>query len=178
MKRELEKIVFKKSEIKKRVKEIGQAISRDYQGKDLVMIGVLRGAAFFLTDLALTLSINPTIDFISISRYTPGSKGVVRLTKDLEETIEGRHALIVEDIVDTGLTISYLCRTLQARNPASLEICTMLNRSVRRIADIPLKYVGFDLPDVFVVGYGLDYRERFRNLPYLAIPKEAIFQEA
>lgn len=177
MKKELDKIVFKKSEIKKRVKEIGQAISQDYQGKDLVLIGVLRGAAFFLTDLASVLSINPTIDFISISRYAPGSKGIVRLTKDLEETIEGRHVLLVEDIVDTGLTISYLCRTLQARNPASLEICTLLNRSIRRIADVFLKYVGFDIPDIFVVGYGLDYHERFRNLPYLAIPKEKVFQK-
>lgn len=142
-----------------------------------MFVGVLRGAVFFLADLTRNVKLPATIDFIAISRYKPGARGVVRLIKDLEESIEGKNVIVVEDIIDTGLTLAYLCRSLKARNPASLEICTLLNRPARRIAEIPLKYVGFDIPDVFVIGYGLDYQEKYRNLPYIAIPREKVYLE-
>lgn len=175
MKKDVERILIKKSDLQRRVRELAEEINRDYKGKDLVLVGVLRGAVFFLTDLARNINLPVTIDFIGISRYRPGEKGVVRLVKDLEESIEGKNVLVVEDIVDTGLTLAYLCRNLEARNPASLEVCTLLNRPARRIAKIHLKYVGFDIPDVFVIGYGLDYEEKFRNLSYIAIPKEKVY---
>jgi hypoxanthine phosphoribosyltransferase len=175
MKKDVERILIKKSDLQRRVRELAEEINRDYKGKDLVLVGVLRGAVFFLTDLARNINLPLTIDFIAISRYKPGEKGVVRLVKDLEESIEGKDVLVVEDIVDTGLTLAYLCRNLEARNPASLEVCTLLNRPARRIAKISLKYVGFDIPDVFVIGYGLDYEEKFRNLSCIAIPKEKVY---
>ncbi len=172
-------IIFKKNQIQKRVKELGREITRDYKGKDLVLIGVLRGAFTFLADLSRNIKLNFSIDFIAISGYGPRSSGVVRLLKDLEENIEGKDVILVEDIIDTGLTVSYLVRNLKARNPKSLELCTLLNRSVRRIVDLPIKYVGFELPDVFVVGYGLDYQQKYRNLPDLIVlsEKELIQEE-
>ena len=154
-----------------RVRELGDAISRDYAGRDLVLAGVLRGAAFFLIDLARAISIPVAVDFIAISSYGPSSKasGVVRIVKDLEEEIAGRDLLVVEDIVDTGLTLGYLLRILRERGPASLKVCTLLDRNVRRIVDPPVAYRGFVVPDKFVVGYGLDYHQRYRNLPCIAV---------
>jgi hypoxanthine phosphoribosyltransferase len=175
MRKNLERVLIKKSDLQRRVRELAKEINSDYRGKELMLIGVLRGAVFFLADLAKNINLPITIDFIAISRYKPGEKGVVRLIKDLEESIEGKDVLVVEDIVDTGLTLAYLCRSLEARNPASLEVCTLLNRPARRIAKIPLKYVGFDIPDVFVIGYGLDYQEKYRNLSYIAIPKKKVY---
>jgi hypoxanthine phosphoribosyltransferase len=167
--------LFSAEQIAGRIRELGEAISRDYTGRDLVLVGILRGAAFFLVDLARTLSIPVTIDFIAISSYGPSSKaaGVVRIIKDLEEEIAGRDLLVVEDIVDTGLTLGYLLRILRERGPASLQVCTLLDRSVRRIVDHPIAYRGFEIPDTFVVGYGLDYQQKYRNLPFIAVLKPA-----
>ena len=169
----LGEVLFSAEQIARRIRDLGEAISRDYAGRDLVLAGVLRGAAFFLVDLARSLSIPAAIDFIAISSYGPSSKaaGVVRIVKDLEEEIAGRDLLVVEDIVDTGLTLGYLLRILRERGPASLQVCTLLDRSVRRIVDHPIAYRGFELPDTFVVGYGLDYQQRYRNLPFIAVLK-------
>lgn len=170
---ELGEILFSEGQIAARIKELGQAISRDYAGRDLVLAGVLRGAAFFLIDLVRAITIPVAIDFIAISSYGPGSRasGVVRIVKDLEEEIAGRDLLVVEDIVDTGLTLGYLLRILRERGPASLKVCTFLDRAVRRIVDPPIAYRGFEVPDKFVVGYGLDYQQRYRNLPFIAVLK-------
>ncbi len=168
---ELGEVLFSAEQIDARVLELGRAISHDYAGRDLVLAGVLRGAAFFLVDLARAISIPIAVDFIAISSYGPSSKtsGVVRIVKDLEEEIAGRDLLVVEDIVDTGLTLGYLLRILRERGPASLKVCTLLDRAVRRIVDPPIAYRGFEVPDKFVVGYGLDYRQRYRNLPFIAV---------
>ena len=167
---ELGEVLFSAERIQARVRELGDAISRDYAGRDLVLAGVLRGAAFFLIDLARAISIPVAVDFIATSSYAPSSKasGVVRIVKDLEEEIAGRDLLVVEDIVDTGLTLGYLLRILRERGPASLKVCTLLDRSVRRIVDPPIAYRGFEVPDKFVVGYGLDHRQRYRNLSFIS----------
>jgi hypoxanthine phosphoribosyltransferase len=170
---ELGEVLFSADQIRARVQELGEAISRDYAGRDLVLAGVLRGAAFFLIDLARAISIPIAIDFIAISSYGPSSKasGVVRIVKDLDEEIAGRDLLVVEDIVDTGLTLGYLLRILRERGPASLNVCTLLDRNVRRIVEPPVAYRGFVVPDKYVVGYGLDYQQRYRNLTYIAALK-------
>ena len=176
MGREPAEILFSAERIATRIRELGEAISRDYAGRDLVLASVLRGAAFFLVDLARALTIPVTVDFIAISSYGPSSQasGVVRIVKDLEEEIAGRDLLVVEDIVDTGLTLGYLLRMFRARNPASLKVCTLLDRSVRRIVDHPIAYRGFEIPDTFVVGYGLDYQQRYRNLPFIAVLQPSV----
>jgi hypoxanthine phosphoribosyltransferase len=163
-------ILFSAEQIVARVQELGAAISRDYADRDLVLAGILRGAAFFLVDLARAISIPVTVDFIAISSYGASRQtaGAVRILKDLEEEIAGRDVLVVEDIVDTGLTLGYLLQILRARKPASLNVCALLDRSARRIVDHPVAYRGFDVPDRFVVGYGLDYHQRYRNLPFIA----------
>ena len=170
---ELGEVLFSAEQIGARIRELGETISRDYAGQDLVLAGVLRGAAFFLVDLARALSIPVAVDFIAISSYGPSSKasGVVRIVKDLDEEIAGRHLLVVEDIVDTGLTLGYLLRIFRARGPLSLKVCTLLDRSVRRIIEHPIAYRAFEIPDKFVVGYGLDYQQRYRNLPFVAVLK-------
>ena len=153
-------------EIQDKVRELGERITEDYQGEDLLLVGILRGAVVFLSDLMRHLELSCEIDFMDISSYGSGtsSSGVVRILKDLEEDITDRHVLIVEDIIDTGLTLSYLTRILGARKPASLEICTLLSKPSRRQADIEVKYLGFEVPDEFVVGYGIDFAGRYRNL--------------
>jgi hypoxanthine phosphoribosyltransferase len=173
MAEELGEVLFTAEQIAARIQDLGKAISRDYVGRDLILAGVLRGAAFFLVDLTRALSIPVTVDFMATSSYGPSTKtsGVVRIVKDLDEEIAGRDLLVVEDIVDTGLTLGYLLRILRERGPASLKVCTLLDRSVRRIVDHPIAYRGFEVPDTFVVGYGLDYRQRYRNLPFIAILK-------
>jgi hypoxanthine phosphoribosyltransferase len=170
---ELGDTLFSAEQLEARVRELGEAISRDYAGRNLILAGVLRGAAFFLIDLARAISIPVVVDFIAISSYGPSSKasGVVRIVKDLEEEIAGRDLLVVEDIVDTGLTLGYLLRILRERGPASLKVCTLLDRTVRRIVDPPIAYRGFEVPDKFVVGYGLDAHQRYRNLPFIAALK-------
>jgi len=163
----LGKILFSSSVIQERVSELGNEITNDYINKDLLLVCVLRGGVIFLTDLIRKIDLELNVDFMSISTYqgiNKTSTGVVKITKDLEESIEGKDVMIVEDIIDTGLTISYLLRNLKARYPNSIEICTLLDRNIRRIADINIKYVGFKIGDEYLVGYGLDYRQKYRNL--------------
>ncbi len=168
----IDRILFSAKQIQEKVKQLGEAISRDYEGKDPVLITMLKGAAIFAADLARAIALPLTLDFMAISGYrAPGSSGVVRILKDLEESIEGKEVIIVEDIVDTGLTLSYLVRILNARNPLTIKICTLLDRAVSRIIDVPIGYSGFQLPDVFVVGYGLDFQQHYRNLPFICTLK-------
>ena len=154
----------------RRVEELGERISADYEGRDLFLVGVLKGAVFFLSDLMRCLTVPCEVDFMAVSSYgsSTDSSGVVRILKDLDASIEGREVLIVEDIVDSGLTLSYLLRTLRARDPASLEVCALLTKPERRKVELPIRYVGFEIPNRFAVGYGLDHAERYRNLPYVA----------
>jgi hypoxanthine phosphoribosyltransferase len=165
--------------LSRRVVELGEELSRDYAGRDLLLVGVLKGAVFFMADLVREISIPCEIDFMAVSSYGSGtdSSGVVRILKDLDANIEGRHVVIVEDIVDSGLTLSYLVRNLEARQPASLEVCALLTKPERRKADIECRYVGFEIPNRFVIGYGLDYGERFRSLPYVAALDESKLPE-
>lgn len=169
----IEEILIPENQIKKKVEELGNQISCDYAGKEIFCIGVLRGATIFLADLARYISVPMTIDFMAISSYgiSSESSGVVRILKDLDENIENRDVLIVEDIVDTGLTLGYLLRMLQSRKPASLKTCTLLNKVERRKIEVPIDYCGFNIPDRFVVGYGLDFNGLYRNIPYIFVLK-------
>lgn len=162
----LGKVLFSSSDIKDRISELGKEITQDYKYKNLLLVSILRGGVIFLSDLIKEIDLPLSIDFMSISAYgiNGASTGVVRITKDLDESIEGKDVLIVEDIIDTGLTISYLLRNLKSRFPNSLEICTLLDRAIRRIADINIKYIGFKIGEEYIVGYGLDYKQKFRNL--------------
>lgn len=162
----LGKVLFPSSDIKNRISELGKEITQDYKDKNLLLVSVLRGGVIFLSDLMKEIDLPLSIDFMSISAYgiNGTSTGVARITKDLDESIEGKDVLIVEDIIDTGLTISYLLRNLKSRFPNSLEICTLLDRDIRRIADINIKYIGFKIGEKYIVGYGLDYKQKFRNL--------------
>ena len=164
-------ILVQRDELANRVRELAEEISRDYEGRELLLVGVLKGAGFFLSDLMRHLETRCEVDFMAVSSYgsSTDSSGVVRILKDLDVSIEGREVLIVEDIVDSGLTLSYLMRTLQARDPASLEVCALLTKPERRKVDLPIRYVGFEIPNRFAIGYGLDHAERFRNLPYVAV---------
>jgi hypoxanthine phosphoribosyltransferase len=175
---DIDEILISADELQQRVAQIGQSISRDYAGYNPLLIGVLKGVVLFMADLLRAITIPVEVDFIAVSSYSPETRrqGVVRLVKDLELSIIGRHVLFVEDVIDTGLTLNYILRNLQARQPASLEVCVLFNKSERRLIDIPLKYKGFDLPDRFAVGYGLDYRERYRNLPFVGLLKPTVFQ--
>jgi hypoxanthine phosphoribosyltransferase len=170
MSEEIGEILVQADELQHRIKQMGEQIVSDYEGKDLLLIGVLKGAFLFLADLMRHLDVGCEVDFMAISSYgsSTASSGVVRILKDLDEPIEGRHVLIVEDIVDSGLTLQYLMRNLGARNPASLEVCALLTKPSRRTVDLPVRYTGFEIPDKFAIGYGLDYAERYRNLPYVA----------
>jgi hypoxanthine phosphoribosyltransferase len=163
-------ILVEAEDLQRRVAELGAEISRDYAGKDLVMIGVLKGAVLFLADLMCSLTVECEIDFMAVSSYgsATDSSGVVRILKDLDASIEGRDALLVEDIVDSGLTLHYLLKNLGARNPRSLEVCALLTKPERRRVDLPIRYVGFEIPNRFAIGYGLDHAQRYRNLPFVA----------
>jgi hypoxanthine phosphoribosyltransferase len=158
-------------ELQDRVEKLAAEISRDYEGRDLVMIGILKGAVLFLGDLMRSMAVPCEIDFMAVSSYgsATDSSGVVRILKDLDASIEGRDVLIVEDIIDSGLTLHYLLRSLKARNPASLEVCALLTKPDRRRVDLPIRYVGFEIPNRFVIGYGLDYAQRYRNLDFVAV---------
>jgi hypoxanthine phosphoribosyltransferase len=171
-------ILISEEELQRRVRDIAGEISRDYAGLNPLLVGVLKGVLFFMADLLQAITIPAEIDFIAVSNYSPETRqqGVVRLVKDLEIPIEGRHVLFVEDVIDTGLTLNYILRNLRIRQPASLHVCVLFNKPDHRLIDIPLKYKGFDLPDRFVVGYGLDYRERYRNLPFIGLLKPEVFK--
>lgn len=164
------RIIFTEEVIQQRIQELGAQISRDYAGANPLFVGVLKGVVFFMSDLLRRVSIPARLDFMAISRYaTRGQlKGPVRLIKDLDELVEGQHVIFVEDVIDTGLTLNYLLRVLRTRNPASLEVCTLFDKPEHRLVRIPIRYKGFDLPDRFVVGYGLDYHEAYRHLPFVA----------
>jgi hypoxanthine phosphoribosyltransferase len=165
----LGEVYFSAEQIQGRVKELGKMISAAYRGKELVLLGILKGSFVFLADLVRNIEIPHSLDFMAISSYVgvEGSPGAVKILKDLDESITGKNVVIVEDIIDTGLTLGYLIRHLEARNPESIKICTLLDRSIRRIVPLPISFTGFDIPDVFVVGYGMDYRQLYRNLPSL-----------
>jgi len=164
-------ILIEEDALQSRITELGQEISKEYEGRDLLLVGVLKGAVFFMADLMRELTVPCEIDFMAISSYgaATDSSGVVRILKDLDANIAGRDVLVVEDIIDSGLTLSYLMRSLRARKPASLEICALLTKPERREVEVPVKFVGFEIPNKFVIGYGLDFAERYRNLPYVAV---------
>ena len=166
-------VLISTDEIEARVAELGRAISTDYAGRKPLLVGVLKGVLLFMADLLRAISIPVEVDFIDIASYTPESRdrGFVQFVKDLDLSVSGRHLIFVEDVVDTGLTLNYLLRNMRARNPASLEVCALFLRERRRLIDLPIKYKGFDLPDKFVVGYGLDHRELYRNLPCIGLLK-------
>ena len=167
--------IYDEETIQARIADLGQRISTEYAGKNPLLVGVLSGVVLFMADLLRNITIPVAVDFMAISRYQPNAEsGSVRITKDLDNTISGRHVLFVEDVIDTGLTLNYLLRTLRTRQPASLEVCVLFDRPYRRLIDIPLAYHGLELPDRFVVGYGLDASGFYRNLPYIGVLKEDI----
>jgi hypoxanthine phosphoribosyltransferase len=167
-------VLVQRDELAHRVRELGAEISADYEARDLLLVGVLKGAFFFLSDLMRVLTVPCEVDFMAVASYgdSTSTSGVVRILKDLDAPIQGREVLIVEDIVDSGLTLSYLLRMLQAREPKSVEVCALLTKPERRKVDLPIRYTGFEIPDRFAIGYGLDHAERFRELPYVAVLEE------
>ncbi len=174
---EIVEILISAEEIQERVRELGAAISRDYAGLEPRVIGILKGVTPFMADLLRAIPIRVSTDFMAILKYDPLAEGkpAARLIKDLDLSITGKHVLLVEDIIDMGLTMQYVLQLLKGRNPASLKVCTLFNKPAHRVVDLPLDYTGFDLPDVFVVGYGLDYEQKYRNLPYLAVLKPEVY---
>jgi hypoxanthine phosphoribosyltransferase len=173
---DIAEILISAAEIQTKVAEIGAAISRDYAGRDLLLVSVLKGSVFLVADLLRAIEGPVAVDFIAVTSYGPQtrSSGVVRMIKDLDVSIEDRNVLVIEDIIDTGLTLNYILKLLRGRHPKSLEVGTLLNKPARRLANIPLRYLGFDLPDRFVVGYGLDFEERYRNLPFICVLKPEV----
>jgi hypoxanthine phosphoribosyltransferase len=165
------RVLICEEQLQRRVVELAAEVSRDYDGKDVLLLGILKGAVFFLSDLMRQLEIPAEVDFMAIASYGSSTKssGVVRILKDLDRPIDGRHVLIVEDIVDSGLTLRYLLGNLRRRNPLSLEVCALLSKRDARVVDVPVRYVGFEIPNEFVIGYGLDFDERYRSLPYVAV---------
>jgi hypoxanthine phosphoribosyltransferase len=163
-------ILVQPDDLRRKVADLGAQISKDYEGRDLLLVGVLKGAVFFLSDLMREISVPCEVDFMAVASYgsATDSSGVVRILKDLDASIEGRDVLIVEDIVDSGLTLQYLLRNLRARGPASVEVCALLTKPERRKIELEARYVGFEIPDKFAIGYGLDHAERYRNLPFVA----------
>ena len=177
MLQDIERVLLSEEQLQQRVRELGEEISKEYAGKEILMIGVLRGAVMFMADLARAIAVPVMIDFMAVSSYgtSTSSSGIVRILKDLDEEVAGKHVLIVEDIIDSGLTLSYLVDNIKSRQPASVRICTLLKKPERRKVDLEVNYNGFVVPDEFVVGYGLDYAEKYRNLPFIGILKPAIY---
>lgn len=166
-------VLLSEEEVDKRIKEIGDQISKDYAGKQVHLVCVLKGGSFFMCELAKRITVPVSLDFMSVSSYGSGtqSSGIVKIVKDLDEPLEGKHVLVVEDIVDSGRTLSYLMEMMKERGAADVKICTLLDKPERRVVDVKVDYTGFNIPDEFVVGYGLDYDQRYRNLPYIGIVK-------
>ncbi|MBP1736441.1 MAG: hypoxanthine phosphoribosyltransferase [Oscillospiraceae bacterium] len=177
MHQDIESVLFSAEELHRRVTELGAEISRDYQGRQPMLISILRGAFIFMADLVRSIEVPCTIDFMAVSSYGSGttSSGQVQITKDLSDDIEGRDIIVVEDILDSGNTLYYLLQILAARKPSSVRLCTLLNKPERRVKEVDVTYSGFSIPDAFVVGYGLDYNERYRNLPYIGILKPFVY---
>ena len=179
LERGVAEVLIDEETLRARVVELGEEISRDYARREPLLIGVLKGAVFFMADLMRQLTVPCEVDFMAISSYgaSTDSSGVVRILKDLDINIESRDVLVVEDIIDSGLTLSYLMRNLEAREPRSLEVCALMTKPERREIDVPVRYVGFEIPNRFVVGYGLDFAERYRNLPYVGVLNENLVPE-
>lgn len=175
---DVERVLISEEQLADRIAELGKEITADYQGRQILMIGVLRGAVIFMSDLARAIKLPVAIDFMAVSSYGAGttSSGVVRILKDLDEDVEGKHVLVVEDIIDSGLTLNYLLDNLKSRKPASIKLCTLLNKPERRKVNVHIDYNGFSIPDYFVVGYGLDYAEKYRNLPFIGVLKPEVYQ--
>lgn len=175
---DIEEVLISEERLRARVCELGRRISSDYEGKEPLLVGILTGAVFFVSDLLRAITIPCHLDFMATSSYGHGtqSSGIVRILKDLDETIEGRHVIVVDDIVDTGLTMDYLVTTLKARYPASLSVCALLDKVERRRCHVPLRYVGFEIPNRFVVGYGMDYGGLYRNLSFVCVLKAEVYQ--
>lgn len=169
--KETVRVLIPEDKLEERISQLAEEISRDYEGKVVHLIGILKGSVFFVCELAKRLTVPVTMDFMSVSSYGSGTKstGVVKLIKDLDEPLEGRHVIVVEDIIDSGYTLSYLLKNLSSRNPASLRLSTLLDKPERRKKDVEVDYQGFTIPDEFVIGYGLDYDQRYRNLPYIGV---------
>ena len=176
---DVDEILIPEAALEQRIRELGQAISSDYEGKDPLLVGILIGSFVFLSDLLRAVSIPCAVDFMAISSYGDAteSSGIVRILKDLDQSIEGRHVLIVDDIIDTGLTMDYLLETLRARYPASLRVCALLDKVPRRRREVRIDYRGFEIPDKFVVGYGLDYAGRYRNVPFVCVLKPEVYRQ-
>lgn len=179
MKNDIQEVLLTEQMLADKVAELGAQITRDYADKEIFAIGILRGAVVFMADLIRAIDRPVQIDFMAVSSYgaQTDSSGIVRILKDLDSSIEGKHVLIIEDIIDSGQTLSYLIKNLNERKPASIELCTLMNKPERRKVDLPVKYVGFEIPNEFVVGYGLDYAENYRNLPYLGILKRSVYEK-
>ena len=177
---DLAEILISEAALNRRIAELGREIAADYDGKPLLLLGVLKGAVMFLVDLAREIRLPVELDFMATSSYgaSTQSSGIVRILKDLDAPVEGKHVLIVEDIVDSGLTLAYILRALEARQPASVKICGLLVKDRQRVADVTVDYVGFQIPDRFVVGYGLDYAETYRNLPYVGVLKPELYTDS
>ena len=178
LEKDIDHILFSEEQLKARVREIAGQIDRDFAGKEPMLISVLRGSFFFMADLMRSITLPCTVDFMAVSSYGAGttSSGQVKITKDLSESIEGRDIIVVEDILDSGNTLSYLLQILQARHPASMKLCTLLDKPDRRIKPVHVDYSGFSIPDEFVVGYGLDFAEKYRNLPYIGVLKPCVYE--
>ena len=177
LEKDIQSVLFSEEQLKQRVRELAKQIEADYAGKEIMLIAVLRGSFVFMADLCRAIDLPCTLDFMSVSSYGKGtsSSGQVQITKDLSEDISGRHVIVVEDILDSGNTLSYLLKILEHRNPASIRLCTLLDKPDRRVKHVEVHYSGFTIPDAFVVGYGLDYAEMYRNLPYIGILKPEVY---
>ena len=177
---DIDRVLFTEEDLRARVTDMGRQITADHQGESLLVVSVLRGAAIFMADLVREIDLPLEMDYMAISSYGNGvkSSGIVRILKDLTSSVEGRHVLIAEDILDSGLTLKYLIRNLESRNPASIEVATLLRKKTKAQADIDCRYVGFECPDEFIVGYGMDYAERYRNLPYIGVLKPEVYERA
>ena len=179
LQQDIQRTLFSQEEIDRRLEELAAEINRDYAGKEPMLISVLRGSFVFMADLTRKITLPCTVDFMAVSSYGKGttSSGQVQITKDLSDDIEGKDILVVDDILDSGNTLSYLMKLLQARHPASIRLCTLLDKPERRVVPVQADYVGFTIPDEFVVGYGLDYAEKYRNLPYIGVLKPSVYEE-
>lgn len=179
MREDIEKILFTEEDLQKKISEIADRINIEYEGKDLLLVGVLKGSVLFAADLIKKITIPCEIDFMAVSSYgnSTETSGVVRILKDLDHGVENKHIILIEDIVDSGITLNYLFQYLKSRKALSIEIVSLLNKPARRKADIDVKYIGFDVPDEFIVGYGIDYAEKYRNLPYIGILKREVYEK-